>query len=390
MTSPLIPYGRQEISEDDIAAVVDVLRSDWLTQGPKVDAFERAVADRCGAPYAVAVNSGTSALHIGCQALDIGPGDLVWTVPNTFVASGNCARYCGADIDFVDIDPETYNLSVADLRDKLVAARSQRRLPKLLIPVHFAGMPCDMEEISGLALEFGFAIMEDASHALGASYRGEPVGTCKWSDLTVFSFHPVKIITTGEGGMVLTRREDLAERLRVLRSHGITRDPARMKTESHGPWYYEQLELGHNYRITDIQCALGLSQLTKLVDFVARRCELAQRYHRLLEGLPVKRPLWAADRESAWHLYVVQLDATLARLNRRAVFEHLRRNGIGVNVHYIPVHLQPYYRSLGFIPGQFPYAERYYEAALSLPLFPHMTDSEQDLVVNVLAGHVSL
>lgn len=389
MKAHMLPYGRQDISEEDIAAVVDVLRSDWLTQGPKVEIFERAVADRCSARYAVAVNSGTSALHIGCQALGIGPGDLVWTVPNTFVASANCARYCGADIDFVDIDPETYNLSVPHLRDKLVAARRESRLPKLLIPVHFAGMPCDMEEIAGLAAEFGFRIMEDASHALGASYRAESVGSCKWSDITVLSFHPVKIITTGEGGMALTSREEIAARMRELRAHGITRDPGRMVMEGHGPWYYEQLELGYNYRLTDIQSALGLSQLTRLGDFICRRRHLAQRYHQLLEGLPLTRPMWASDRESAWHLYVVQIDANRAQVNRRHVFEHMRRAGLGVNVHYIPVHFQPYYRRLGFAPGQFPNAERYYDAAISLPLFPRMDEAEHDLVVNVLASQFS-
>lgn len=385
MTIELIPYGRQDLDEDDIAAVVAVLRSDWLTQGPMVDAFERAVAERCRVPYAVAVNSGTSALHIGCQALGVGPGDLVWTVPNTFVASANCARYCGADIDFVDIDPYTYNLSVTHLQDKLVSARTEGRLPKLLIPVHFAGMPCDMEAIAALAAEFGFAIMEDASHALGASYGGEPVGNCRWSDVTALSFHPVKIITTGEGGMALTAREDLAVRMRELRTHGITRNPRRMVTKNHGPWYYEQLALGHNYRITDIQCALGASQLKRLEHFIARRRCLAQRYDQLLEALPVQRPLRLSHRESAWHLYVIQVEPSRAHVSRGDVFAHMRRNGIGVNVHYIPVHLQPYYQSLGFVAGSLPNAERYYEAALSLPLFPAMKDENQDKIVTELS-----
>lgn len=390
MTIELIPYGRQDLDEDDIAAVVAVLRSDWLTQGPMVDAFERAVAERCRVPYAVAVNSGTSALHIGCQALGVGPGDLVWTVPITFVASANCARYCGADIDFVDIDPDTYNLSVTHLQDKLVSARTEGRLPKLLIPVHFAGMPCDMKEIAGLAEEFGFAIMEDASHALGASYLGEPVGNCKWSDVTVFSFHPVKIITTGEGGMALTARQDLAERMRELRTHGITRDPDRMLSESHGPWYYEQQRLGHNYRISDIQCALGMSQLKRLEAFISRRRYLAKWYDRLLEALPVQRPVRPAHRESAWHLYVIQIDPDNAHVTRRDVFAHMRRSGIGVNVHYIPIHLQPYYQRLGFINGEFPHAEKYYKSAITLPLFPSLADDQVPHVVAILQEALSL
>jgi UDP-4-amino-4,6-dideoxy-N-acetyl-beta-L-altrosamine transaminase len=376
----VIPYGRHEISEDDVAAVVAALRSDWLTQGPMVPRFEQAVAEYCRARHAVAVNSATSALHLACLALELGPGDRLWTSPNTFVASANCARYCGAGVDFVDIDPETGNMSVAALSEKLKRAERNGQLPKIVVPVHFAGQPCEMQAIQDLGRRYGFRIVEDASHAIGANYRGEPVGNCRCSDITVFSFHPVKIITTGEGGMALTNEEGLAAKMRRLRSHGITREAAEMANAPHGPWYYEQIELGYNYRMTDLQAALGLSQLARLDQFVARRRTLAQRYDRLLADLPLFRPL--SSPESAWHLYVIRLHDPV---RRRAVFERLRASGIGVQVHYIPVHLQPYYQALGFKPGDFPQAEAYYSGAISLPLYPGLSEAAQDQVVEALA-----
>lgn len=376
----MIPYGHQSISDADVEAVAATLRSGWLTQGPAVPAFETAVAERCASNFAVAVSNATAALHLACLALGVGPGDRVWTSPNTFVASANCARYCGADVDFVDIDPQTFNISVAALADKLSRAAAAGRLPKVLIPVHFAGLPCDMEEIGALARQYGIRVIEDASHAIGSTYQGRPVGNCAHSDITVFSFHPVKIITTGEGGMALTNSPELAGRIARLRSHGITRDAGEMSGASEGPWYYQQVELGFNYRMTDLQAALGLSQLQRLDPFLARRDALAARYDRALAGLPLGGQAGAADRTSARHLYPVKIAAP----RRLAVFETLRREGIGVQVHYIPVHLQPYYRALGFGPGDFPAAETYYAQAMSLPLFPDLTDEQQDRVVAVL------
>ncbi len=380
----MIPYGRQDINEADIDAVVEVLRSDWLTQGPMVPCFEQAVANYCGAAHAVAVNSATSALHLACLALDLGPGDRLWTSPNTFVASANCGLYCGAQVDFVDIDPRTYNLCPNALARKLEQAESEGRLPKVVVPVHFAGQPCDMAAIHALAREYGFRIIEDASHAIGGRYRSEPIGNGRYSDITVFSFHPVKIITTGEGGMALTNDAELAGRMARLRTHGITRDPAQMTHEPDGPWYYQQIELGFNYRMTDIQAALGYSQLQRLDEFVARRHELADRYDALLADLPVITPWRDPDAWSAFHLYVIRLDERRAGQSRRAVFEALRQRGIGVNVHYIPVHTQPYYRALGFAEGDDPEAERYYREAISLPLYPGLAEAEQDFVVEQL------
>jgi UDP-4-amino-4,6-dideoxy-N-acetyl-beta-L-altrosamine transaminase len=377
----LIPYGRQQISAADIDAVVEVLQSDWLTQGPAVPRFEEAVARYAGARHAVAVNSATSALHLACLALDLGPGDRLWTVPNTFVASANCARYCGANVEFIDIDSNTWNLSIPALKDRLIRARQSATLPKILVPVHFAGQPVDQEAIADLAKEFGFRIIEDASHAIGASRNGERVGSCRWSDITVFSFHPVKIVTTGEGGMALTNHPDLAERMALLRTHGITKDRARMLDQDAGSWAYEQQALGFNYRLTDIQAALGLSQLARLDAWVARRQALAERYDTLLDGLPCQRPAIAAGNRSAWHLYVVRVAAT----RRRAVFESMRAAEVGVNVHYVPVHLQPYYRALGFKPGDCPEAEAHGAEALTLPLYPGLTEADQDRVVSVLA-----
>ena len=380
----MIPYGRQDITAADIDAVVSVLRSDFLTQGPAVPRFEEAAASYCQAAHAVAVNSATSALHIACAALDLGPGDWLWTTPITFVASANCGRYCGAEIDFVDIDPVTYNMSVTALAAKLEQAEAAGRLPKVVVPVHFCGQSCEMAEIAKLAERYGFAVIEDASHAVGGRYRDEPVGNCRYSDITVFSFHPVKIVTTAEGGMAVTNRSELNERLHRLRSHGITRDPAVMDGESEGAWYYQQLELGWNYRMTDMQAALGLSQWERLDEYVARRNELAQRYDELLADLPLILPQQHADAWSARHLYVVQLDAQRTQRDRAALFDHMRASDIGVNVHYIPVHAQPYYRQRGFKAGDFPNAEAYYSNAISLPMFPTMSEAQQDEVVAAL------
>ncbi|MGQ5522531.1 UDP-4-amino-4,6-dideoxy-N-acetyl-beta-L-altrosamine transaminase [Chitinimonas sp. PSY-7] len=384
----MIPYGRQQISSDDVAAVVAALQSDWLTQGPAIERFEQALAARCQARHAVAVCNATAALHLACLALDLGPVDSVWTSPNTFVASANCARYCGAKVDFVDIDPATWNLDVDKLEAKLVEAKRAGHLPRALVAVAFSGQSCDMARIAALAKVYGFAVIEDASHAVGATYQGRPVGCGDFADMTVFSFHPVKIITTGEGGAILTNRTDLAQRLQRLRSHGITRDPAQMQGNSHGPWYYQQRELGFNYRITDLQTALGYSQLQRLDDFLARRRALAARYDQLLAGLPLQLPTRQAGAESAWHLYVVRLQLDRIGQTHRNVFEALRAGGIGVNVHYIPVHLQPYYAALGFQPGDFPEAERYYAEAISLPMYAGLTDAQQDDVVVQLRAAV--
>lgn len=374
----MIPYARQDISDEDVAAVAALLRSDFLTQGPQTPAFEAAVAAQCGARHAVAVNSATSGLHIACLALGVGPGDLVWTTPITFVASANCALYCGADVDFVDIDPKTLNLSPAALAEKLAAAERAGRLPKVVIPVHFTGEPCDMEAIGALARRYGFAVIEDASHAIGGLCHGAPVGAGHHSDVTIFSFHPVKIITTGEGGMAVTNRADLAEKMILLRSHGVTREPAQMVGASHGGWYYQQVGLGFNYRMTEIEAALGLSQLARIEQFIARRHVIADRYDALLAGLPVVRPFRDPRHRSALHLYVLRV------ADRARVFARLRDAGIGVNVHYIPVHTQPYYEARGFRAGDFPEAERYYAEALSLPMYPRLGDSEQDRVVACL------
>lgn len=382
--SEYIPYGRQEITQDDINAVVSVLTSDYLTQGPMVPRFEERVAKYCGASHAIAVNSATSALHIACLALGLGPGDRLWTTPITFVASANCGLYCGAQVDFVDIDPHSYNLSVVALEQRLIAAEQQGTLPKVLIAVHLCGQPCDMKRIYALSQRYGFHVVEDASHAIGGSYMGEPIGSCYYSDITVFSFHPVKIITTAEGGMALTNDADLARRMDLLRSHGITRNPALMTKESDGPWYYQQIALGFNYRMTDLQAALGVTQMERLDCYVARRHELAKRYDRLLADLPVTLPWQHPDSYSGLHLYVIRLQLERIALSHREVFEALRERNIGVNLHYIPVHTQPYYRSLGFEPGLYQEAERYYAEAISLPMFSGLTDEQQDAVVTAL------
>ena len=377
----MIPYGRQDISETDIQAVVDVLRSDFLTQGPTVPAFEKAVSDYCGAEHAVAVNSATSALHIACLALGVGKGDVVWTSPITFVASANCALYCGADVDFVDIDSQTYNLSPQCLEDKLVKAESAGRLPKVVIPVHLCGQPCDMAAIHALSQRYGFKIIEDASHAIGGKYRDEPVGNCRYSDITVFSFHPVKIITTGEGGMALTNDAQLARRMQVLRSHGITRETDEMTHAPDGPWYYQQIDLGFNYRMTDMQAALGLSQMQRLDAFVATRHAIAKRYDELLADLPLVLPWQHPDSYSGLHLYVIRLKLDQIPKTHRQIFNILRAAGIGVNLHYIPVYHQPYYSVMGFKAVVFPMSEQYYAEAISLPIFPALAEEAQNQVI---------
>ncbi|MGL5148349.1 MAG: UDP-4-amino-4,6-dideoxy-N-acetyl-beta-L-altrosamine transaminase [Plesiomonas shigelloides] len=381
----MIPYGRQQISQDDIDAVLAVLQSDFLTQGPQVPAFELALQQATGAQYALAVNSATSALHIACMALGLGAGDRLWTTPITFVASANCARYCGADVDFVDIDPVTYNLCPQQLEKKLKQAQQNGTLPKIVVPVHLCGYPCDMAAIYALSQEYGFHIIEDASHAIGGQYHGEPIGNCRYSDITIFSFHPVKIVTTAEGGAALTNCPELAERMALLRSHGITRELSKMQGESHGSWYYQQIDLGYNYRMTELQAALGVSQMTRLDEFVTRRHQLAQRYHAALHDLPLTLPLFSQqDAYSALHLYVIRLQRAKLNRTRRDIFDALRNAGIGVNVHYIPVHTQPYYQNLGFQIGEYPIAEAYYEDAISLPMFAAMTDQQQDTVIEVL------
>ncbi|MCQ8126933.1 UDP-4-amino-4,6-dideoxy-N-acetyl-beta-L-altrosamine transaminase [Methylomonas rivi] len=384
----MIPYGRQQISDADIQAVVEVLKSDYLTQGPAVPAFENAVAAYCGAGHAVAVNSATSALHLACLALGVRAGDFVWTSPITFVASANCALYCGAEVDFVDIDPSTCNISVQALAEKLHRAEQSGRLPKVVIPVHLCGLPCDMAEIHRLSKRYGFRILEDASHAIGGKYRDQPIGNCRYSDISVFSFHPVKIITTGEGGMALTNDSLLAKRMTLLRSHGITREAAEMTHEADGPWYYQQIELGFNYRMTDLQAALGLSQLKRLDAFVARRHRLAGFYRQYLAGLPVVPQSQPDDCYSAFHLFVIRLQNSDCKMPHREVFCRLRDAGIGVNLHYIPVHLQPYYRQRGFKPGDFPQAERYYAEALTLPLYPDLSEAQQLHVIATLRASV--
>lgn len=380
----MIPYGRQDINQQDIDAVVEVLKSDFLTQGPQVPAFEQAIMDACDAKYAVVVNSATSALHIACLALGLGNEDWLWTTPNTFVASANCALYCGAKVDFVDIDPRTYNLCAKQLEKKLIAAQNAGKLPKIVIPVHFSGQPCDMQAIHELAKKYGFNIIEDASHAIGGKYKGEPIGNGRYSDITIFSFHPVKIVTSAEGGAAVTNRADLAEKMLLLRSHGITRDEELMTKAADGPWYYQQIELGYNYRMTELQAALGLSQMQRLEAFVIKRHKLASRYDELLQNLPITLPWQHPDSESARHLYVIRLQLEQINITHLDVFNVLRAAGVLVNLHYIPVHMQPYYQKMGFESGQFPEAEQYYKEAISIPLFSAMTEGQQDSVCSTL------
>ena len=385
----VIPYGRQDITKKDIDAVVSVLTSDHLTQGPVVPRFERAMADYCGATRAVAMNSATSALHVACMALGLEPGDWLWTSPITFVASANCALYCGAQVDFVDIDPRTWNMSVGALEEKLDAAAEKGKLPKVVVPVHLGGEPCDMQAIHALSQRYGFKIIEDASHAVGGSYRGERTGNCRYSDVVVFSFHPVKVITTAEGGMALTNDGALARRMERLRSHGITRDEDEMTHATDGPWYYQQIELGYNYRMTELHAALGLSQMQRLDAYVSRRHALADRYDAMLARLPVAAPTRSPENRSGLHLYVIRLQLDRLARSHREVFELLRESGIGVNLHYIPVHLQPWYARMGFKPGDYPEAERYYAEAISLPMFATLTESQQDQVVAALKRALS-
>lgn len=377
----MIYYGHQHITEKDIAAVEQVLKSDWLTQGPAIEAFERKVADYCGVEYAVAVTNATSALHIACKAAGLGTGDILWTSPITFVASANCGRYCGADVDFVDIDDKTYNMSIDELKEKLKTAD---KLPKVVIPVHLAGQSCDMEKIKALSDKYGFTVIEDASHAAGADYKDGKVGSCQFSDMAVFSFHPVKIITTGEGGMVLTNNKNLYEKLQLYRSHGITRNPDLMTKAADGPWYYQQIDLGFNYRMTDLQAALGCSQMDSLDKFVARRRYLVERYNRKLADLPLRMPYCAGNTDPSWHIYIVRVDFSKVKITKKEIFAKMKERGIVLNLHYIPVHTQPYYQQLGFREGDFPVSERYYREAMTLPLYYDLTEEQQDKVIAAL------
>ena len=379
-----IPYGKQDINQNDIESVIEVLRSEFLTQGPAVINFENGVASYCGAEHAIAMNSATSALHVACLSLGLGSGDWLWTSPITFVASANCGLYCGAQVDFVDIDPQTFNLCPRALEKKLIRAENEGRLPKVVVAVHMCGLPCDMAKIHALSIRYGFRIIEDASHAIGAKYNGSHVGKCTFSDITIFSFHPVKIITTAEGGMALTNCPDLAKKMRSLRSHGITRDACDMNQPSHGSWYYQQLELGFNYRMSDVQAALGCSQMRRLDNFVQQRNAIANRYAGELSDLPLMPQKIDVGYQSSFHLYVVRLSTDKTRVSQRKVFDLLRSQGIGVNLHYIPVHIQPFYAAMGFNPDDFPNAMSYYAQAITLPLFHGMTDSQQTLVIQAL------
>jgi len=375
-----IPYARQDINENDIQAVVEILQSDWLTQGPTIEKFEKACQTFCQVPHVVAVNSATAALHLACLALDVQQGDYVWTSPNTFVASANCALFCGGKVDFVDIDKKTYNLCPQKLEEKLLKAKKTNQLPKVVIVVHFAGQACDMKKIKYLSGVYDFRIIEDASHALGAFYEDKPVGSCQYSDLTIFSLHAVKIMTSGEGGLLATQSSGLYEKIKLLRSHGVTRDVKQMTVDSPGDWYYQQIALGFNYRLTEIQSALGLSQLKRLNEFTTKRRQIAQRYDNALKDLPIITPWQAAQVASSYHLYPIQI----LEKNRKEVFNRLREKGIGVNVHYIPVHTQPYYQQLGFKQGDFPISEGYYEKAISLPIHTSLKDEEQNYVIETL------
>ena len=380
----MIPYGKQDIKQADIDSVLNALQSDFLTQGPQAPLFEKIVSDYCGTEHGVAVNSATSALHIACLALGLREGDWLWTSPNSFVASANCGLYCDARIDFVDIDQQTYNMSVEELEKKLAQAKQEKKLPKILIPVHFSGQSCDMKKIHSLSKEYGFKVIEDASHAIGGKYLDEPIGGCQYSDITVFSFHPVKIITTAEGGLATTNSKELAEKMRLFRSHGITRDKSLMTRDPDGDWYYQQVGLGFNYRMTELQAALGISQMQRLDEFVAKRHILQERYDLLLGDLPIIKPYQDKDNYSALHLYPIQIDLNKVSKNREQIFNVLRENGIGVNVHYIPIHTQPYYLQFGFREGDFPNSESYYSRVISIPLFHTMTAEQQDEVLDVL------
>ena len=380
----MIPYGKQDINQADINSVIDVLRSDNLTQGPQVPAFEKVVAEYCGAVFGIAVNSATSALHIACLSLGLKKGDWLWTSPNSFVATANCGLYCEAKVDFVDIDPQTYNLSADELEKKLIKARKEGKLPKVVIPVHFAGQSCNMRKIHYLSQEYGFKIIEDASHAIGSKYLEKPVGGCQYSDITIFSFHPVKIITTAEGGLATTNSKEISDKMRLIRSHGITRDNSLMSRSPDGGWYYQQVDLGFNYRMNELQAALGVSQMQRLDEFVAKRHILQERYDSLLSNLPIIKPYQDIDSYSALHLYPIQIDLNKVSKNREQIFNALTENGIGVNVHYIPIHTQPYYLQFGFNEGDFLNSEAYYRRAISIPLFHKMTLGQQDTVIDLL------
>ena len=380
----MIPYGKQNINQKDIDSVIEVLKSDFLTQGPKVPLFEEIVAKKVEADYAVAVNSATSALHIACMALGLDEGDWLWTSPNTFVASANCGLYCGARVDFVDIDPQTYNLCPKALEDKLIKAETEGRLPKVLVAVHLCGQPCDMKAIYKLSKKYSFKIIEDASHAIGGKYRDKYIGNCRYSDITVFSFHPVKIITTAEGGMALTNDSKLFKKMEIYRSHGITRDENMMEENTHGCWYYEQIELGYNYRMTELQAALGISQMKRLDEFVAARHAIAKIYDKKLNNMPIDLPCHLQNTYSGMHLYVIRLNLSKIKKSHKKVFKELRENGIGVNLHYIPVHIQPFYKRMGFNWGDFPEAENYYKEAISIPIFHGMNNEQQNEVIEIL------
>jgi UDP-4-amino-4,6-dideoxy-N-acetyl-beta-L-altrosamine transaminase len=380
----MIPYGKQDINQHDIDSIIKVLKSDFLTQGEQIVLFEHALSNYCQVDYGIALNSATSALHVACLALDLKQGDIVWTSPNSFVASANCALFCGANVDFVDIDPKTYNLSVEKLEEKLIEASQKNKLPKIIIPVHFAGQSCDMIKIYELSKRFGFKILEDASHAIGGKYNKLPIGNCHYSDITVFSFHPVKIITTGEGGMAMTKSKKLINKMRLYRSHGITREEKLIPKEKKIPYYYEQIELGFNYRMTELQAALGVSQLNRLDDFVSKRHKLKKRYDSILEDEYLVKPYQSSDCYSSMHLYPIKIKSAVNRKSRDKVFLSLREKGIGVNVHYIPIHTQPYFRSLGFKKGDFPHSESYFNSAISIPLFHSMTVEQQDEVCRSL------
>lgn len=382
----MIPYGKQDINQTDIDAVIDVLKSDFLTQGPMVPNFEQTIAAYCKVEYAVAVNSATSALHIACLALGLGKDDELWTSPNTFVASANCGLYCEAIVDFVDIDPQTYNMCATQLEQKLIQAERKGNLPKIVIPVHFAGQSCDMKRIHQLSQQYGFKIIEDASHAVGAKYLDQPIGGCQYSDITIFSFHPVKIITTAEGGLATTNQPDLMEKMCRLRSHGITRDPNLMTKQAEGSWYYQQIDLGFNYRMTELQAALGLSQAKRLDEFVVKRHSIQQQYDKFLEPMPIITPHQHRDNYSALHLYPIQLELDKISKSHAVIFQELRDNGLSVNLHYIPVHLQPYYQQMGFKEGDFPQAEHYYSRAISLPMYPGLTLPDLEKIFSILKG----
>ena len=380
----MIPYGRQNISNDDIEAVVSVLKSDYLTQGPIVPKFEDDISQYTGASYAVAVNSGTSALHVACLSLGLAENEWLWTSSISFVASANCGLYCGAKIDFVDIDPITWNISVERLETKLIEARENNKLPKVLVAVHLSGLPCDMREIYNLSKEYGFFIIEDACHAIGGKYYNEQIGNCRYSDITVFSFHPVKTITTGEGGMAVTNNYELATKMGMLRSHGITRDPELMDHDPDGPWYYQQIDLGFNYRMTDMQAALGVSQLSRLDYNVKKRHDISDFYDETLSDLPLRLPYRSKEKYSGAHLYIIRLEIEKIERKHKDVYQILRNAGVGVNIHYIPIHTQPYYQKLGFSFGDFPESESYYREAVSLPIFPDLSERDQGFIVSAV------